>query len=52
MFEGASIRPMSNLEIDWDGWNKAGRRHGVPVFEDDCFAMITGANNRTPGAGD
>jgi|TARA_Y100001001_G_scaffold92547_1_gene90411 phenylacetate-CoA oxygenase PaaI subunit len=52
MFDGGSIRPTSDVEINWDGWNKAGRRHGVPVFEDDCFAMITGANNRTPGVGD
>ena len=52
MFDGGSIRPMSDVEINWDGWNKAGRRHGVPVFEDDCFEMITGANNRTPGVGD
>ncbi len=38
-------------DVDWDGWNNASRRHGVPEFDDVCFAMITGANTRALGVG-
>jgi ring-1,2-phenylacetyl-CoA epoxidase subunit PaaC len=51
MFEGASMCSVDAADIDWDGWNKVGRRHGVPAFDDDCFAMITGANTRAVDAG-
>jgi phenylacetate-CoA oxygenase PaaI subunit len=49
MLEGTSVPPVG--DVDWDGWNDASRRHGVPEFDDLCFAMITGANTRALGVG-
>ncbi len=52
MLEGTSMRPAAAVDIDWDGWNNASRRHGVPEFDDVCFAMITGAKSRALGVRD
>ncbi len=51
MLAGTAIDPAAAVEIDWDGWNNASRRHGAPEFDDVCFAMITGANTRALGVG-
>ncbi len=52
MFAGTSIRLGAADEIDWDGWNPASRRHGVPAFAEGCFAMVTGAKTRAMGVRD
>ena len=49
MFAGASLLPAADVEILWEGWSRTSRRHGIPAFEDACFAMITGAKTRALG---
>lgn len=39
-------------EIDWEGWDEARRRHGTPQFDDESFAMLTGADARALGVSD
>jgi phenylacetate-CoA oxygenase PaaI subunit len=52
MFEETSLQLAPAARIVWDGWSAASRRHGVPAFDDDSFAMITGAKTRAMGVRD
>lgn len=40
------------VEVDWTGWNPETRRHGAPDFDDDTFALLTGAHARSVGVTD
>ncbi len=40
------------LQIDWRAWNETSRRHGTPEFDEDSFAMLTGAHARALGVSD
>ncbi len=51
-FEGTSLRLAPHAETDWDGWSAASRRHGIPAFNERCFAMVTGATTRAMGVRD
>ena len=35
--------------VDWEGWSETSRRHGVPDFDADSFALLTGAYARAIG---
>jgi len=52
MLEGSSLRLAPTADTDWDGWSPASRRHGIPAFDERCFAMVTGANTRAMGVSD
>jgi len=39
-------------EADWDGWSETTRRLGVPDFDSESFAMLTGAHARAMGISD
>ncbi len=52
MFEDTSLQLGPVGAIDWQGWSSASRRHGIPAFDDDSFAMITGARTRAMGVSD
>ncbi len=52
MFEGTSLQLPPSASVDWTGWSRASRRHGIPSFDESCFAMITGARTRAMGVRD
>ena len=52
IFEGTSLRLGPDASTDWDGWSAASRRHGIPAFDERCFAMVTGAKTRALGVRD
>lgn len=37
---------------EWEGWSEASRRRGVPDFDAESFAMLTGAHARAMGVSD
>lgn len=37
---------------DWDGWDPGARRHGAPSFDEDTFALLSGAYARAVGVRD
>lgn len=39
-------------EPDWEGWSEVSRRRGVPDFDSESFAMLTGAHARAMGVQD
>lgn len=52
VFEETSVPLAPHADTDWDGWSAASRRHGIPAFDDRCFAMVTGATTRAMGVSD
>ncbi len=53
--EVAAVRDDSGWNlgaIDWNDWHEASRRHGTPDFDEESFAMITGAHARAMGVED
>ncbi len=51
-FEGTSLQLAPPTDTDWDGWSAVSRRHGIPAFDERCFAMVTGASTRAMGVRD
>ena len=49
LFEETSLQLAPPAHTDWEGWNAASRRHGIPAFDERCFAMVTGAKTRAMG---
>jgi 1,2-phenylacetyl-CoA epoxidase catalytic subunit len=52
MFAEVAVELAADPGVDWEGWSAARRRHGVPRFDETCFAMITGARTRAMGVRD
>lgn len=40
------------LDVDWKDWSPSSRRHGTPEYDDESFALITGAHARALGMED
>ncbi len=41
-----------DCQVDWSSWNQSTRRVGVPDFDPESFARITGAHARSVGIAD